>query len=94
MDELSVFELHQKIPKQRIKHKKIKFCKNLFLSTGGIGQLGRGIVLNINVLGAGLEKRAGSSIQVKLDGAEVHLREVFNSVHPEILKTCCIVAVQ
>ena len=94
MDEFSVLELHQKIPKQMIKHKKIKFCEDLFLSRGGIGWLGRGIVFNINVLRAGLEKRAGSSVQVKLDGAEVHLREVFNSIHPEIFKTRCIIAIQ
>ena len=68
--------------------------KNLFLSRRGSGWLGGGIVFNINVLRAGLEKRAGSSVQIKFDRAEVHLREVFNSVHPEIFKTRCIVVVQ
>ena len=96
MDELNVFELHQKIPKQRIKQKRknTKFCRNLFLSRGGIGRLGRGIVLNVNVLGVGLEKRTSSSIQIKLDGDEVYFREVFNNVQLEILKTCYVVAIQ
>ena len=102
MDELNVFELHQKVPKQRTeqKRKNTKFCKNLSLSRGGIhlgiflGRLGRGIVLNVNVLGIGLEKRTGSSIQIKLDGAEVYFKEVFNSVQPEILKTYYEVAIQ
>ena len=40
MDELNVFELHQKVPKQRTKQKRKKrrknteFCKNLSLSRG------------------------------------------------------------
>ena len=59
-----------------------------------LGSQGCSIVLNIDVLRAGLKQRAGSSSQVKLNGAKVHFREVFYSLHSKILKACCIIGVQ
>ena len=56
---------------------------------------GCGIVLNIGVLEAGMKQRTcGNSIQIEYNGAEVHIRELLYSVHPEIFKARCIVGVQ
>ena len=59
-----------------------------------LGRQGCSIVLNIDVLRAGLKQRACSSSQIKLNGAKVHFREVFHSLHSKIFKACCIIGVQ
>ena len=56
--------------------------------------LSSSVVFHIDVLGASLKKRAGSSSQVKLNGAKVHFREFFYSIHSEILKAYYIIGVQ
>ena len=80
MDEVSVFWLHKKVLKQRTKQKlnkkktKKDCCvKVSSLSRGSIGigvvlnWLSVGIVLHIDVIRAGLNKKAGGSSKVKFD---------------------------
>ena len=59
-----------------------------------MGRLVCGIVFNINILKACLEERACSSTKVKLNGIEVHFREVFHSVHAKVFEAHCVVGVQ
>ena len=51
-------------------------------------------VFHIDVLKASLKKRIGSNSQVEFNGAKVHFREVFHSIHSKILKPCCIIGIQ
>ena len=56
--------------------------------------LGGGIVLNINIHRARLEEGACSSTMVEFNGAKVHFREVFHSVHAKFFEAHCVVSVQ
>ena len=56
--------------------------------------LSSSVVFHIDVLGASLKKRAGSSNQVKFNGAKVHFREVFRSIHAKVFEARCVVGVQ
>ena len=58
-----------------------------------MGRLCGGIIFNLDILKARLKKRACST-NVELDKVEVNLREAFNSVQTEVLKTSSIILVQ
>ena len=58
-----------------------------------MGRLCGGIIFNLDILKACLKERACNT-NVELDKAEVNLREAFNSVQTEVLKTSSIILVQ
>ena len=85
MDELNVLELHS------IKY----FLHRRSVYIRAVLRQSCGVILNVGVFRAGMKQRAcGSSVQIEYNGAEVHIRELLCSVHPEIFKARCIVGVQ
>ena len=88
--------------KNQIKGKQTKIALSVkvsSLSRGSIdirvvlGWLSTGIIFHIDILGASLKKRASCSSKVKIDRAKVNFWEVFHSICPEVLKTCCVILV-
>ena len=74
---------------------KVSSLRRRGISIGAVLRwLSGSIVFHIDVLRASLKKRAGNSSQVKLNGAKVHFREIFHSIHSKILKACCIIGIQ